>query len=447
MRVLAVLAAPPHAAWHRRAVDLVRREGADVFELVAESGAPVPAAAIAAADLVIDLAGVAIEAMPRHGVWRYGFAAGARFAHGADGTLARLYSVGADRSFGTVLREGWFRAASADAPGTTDVEGRVAGWCGAAVRQLTIDAAAVAGLPTCAIAECGDLVPPDSGGLGARVAAAFGRWRRRERWTIGLLDASVDDILGGGDLPEPRWISGVPDDRYLADPFPVAIADAGVTLLAEEYPYREGRGRIVSVELRRDGSIVSSRPVLSLAHHAAYPFVLRDGAAAYCVPETAAAGTIHAYRVDRDGLQAPQRLATVAAVDPTLVRHGGRWWLFCTLHGDANQLDLHLFHAADWHGPWQPHALNPVKSDARSSRPAGALFDSRGQLYRPAQDCSRRYGGAVAINRIIELTATRFREEVAATLSPRTSWQWPDGLHTFNTIGGLAVVDALRVER
>ncbi len=45
-------------------------------------------------------------------------------------------------------------------------------------------------------------------------------------------------------------------------------------------------------------------------------------------------------------------------------------------------------------GPWEPHRRNPVKCDVRGSRPAGTPFVHGGELYRPAQDGSKRYGKA-----------------------------------------------------
>jgi len=68
-------------------------------------------------------------------------------------------------------------------------------------------------------------------------------------------------------------------------------------------------------------------------------------------------------------------------------------------------------------------------------------------LYRPAQDCSRRYGGAIAINRIVDLSERRFREEPVLTLRPSPGSAWPDGVHTINSLDGVTVVDGLRVER
>jgi hypothetical protein len=134
-------------------------------------------------------------------------------------------------------------------------------------------------------------------------------------------------------------------------------------------------------------------------------------------------------------------------VDATLVEHDETWWMFCTKQGDEDQTELYAFLATDWCGPWQPHPLNPVKSDTRSSRPAGACFTIGGQLYRPAQNCARRYGAALTINRIVELTPRAFREEPVLSLRPSESSLWPHGMHTINSIGGVTVVDGLRVER
>jgi hypothetical protein len=88
-----------------------------------------------------------------------------------------------------------------------------------------------------------------------------------------------------------------------------------------------------------------------------------------------------------------------------------------------------------------------VKADTRSARPAGRCFELDGALYRPAQNCARRYGAGITINKIVELTPRRFREEAVLSLRPSPSSLWPDGLHTINSIDDVTVVDGLRVER
>jgi hypothetical protein len=88
--------------------------------------------------------------------------------------------------------------------------------------------------------------------------------------------------------------------------------------------------------------------------------------------------------------------------------------------------------------------LNPVKCDVGSSRPAGALIEIDGALYRPSQDCSVTYGGADVVHRILELTPTAFEEVEVARLDPVKDGPYPAGLHTLNATATGAVIDSKR---
>ena len=82
----------------------------------------------------------------------------------------------------------------------------------------------------------------------------------------------------------------------------------------------------------------------------------------------------------------------------------------------------------------------------RSSRPAGTPFRIEGALYRPAQDCSRTYGGAVAINRVDELSPTGFEERLVTRLCPDPAGPYPTGLHTICAAGDQTIIDGKRQE-
>jgi hypothetical protein len=104
--------------------------------------------------------------------------------------------------------------------------------------------------------------------------------------------------------------------------------------------------------------------------------------------------------------------------------------------------ELHLYYGDSPLGPWKPHAKNPVKSDVRNSRPAGRPFYWKGDLYRPAQDSSQRYGYGMRINRVVQLTPSEFREEEVSQILP----QWRRdlrGTHTLNICDDLTVIDCL----
>jgi len=126
-------------------------------------------------------------------------------------------------------------------------------------------------------------------------------------------------------------------------------------------------------------------------------------------------------------------------VDPTFLQHEGRWWLLHTEYRERDgNLTLHGYHADTLAGPWTAHALNPLKSDLTSARPAGRPFTLGGCLYRPAQDCSQTYGGAVTVMRVETLSPTTFRETPVLRLNPDPRSPYPDGRHHL-------VVDGARV--
>jgi hypothetical protein len=260
---------------------------------------------------------------------------------------------------------------------------------------------------------------------------------------------TIEQIMQQGSLPEPAWLRGQPFDRFYADPFPVARNGNRIHLLVEEYRYRSRQKLLTSLDVAVDGRLLGDARDSGLPAGASYPFLLRVDGALLCLPETFRARRLAAFRRDADHTWsfAGELLRDFPVVDATLVAHDGSWWLFCTKQGDEDQTELHLFFASDWRGPWAPHRLNPVKSDTRSSRPAGACFTIGDRLYRPAQNCARRYGAGITINRIVQMTRTQFREEAVLALGPADGSPWPDGLHTINSLAGVTVVDGLRIER
>ena len=132
------------------------------------------------------------------------------------------------------------------------------------------------------------------------------------------------------------------------------------------------------------------------------------------------------------------------AVDPTVFNHGGRWWLLCTSADDGANEVLYAWSSDSLLGEWAPHAANPVKIDIGSARPAGPPFQHGGHWIRPAQDCSKRYGGSLVFNRILKLSEDEFVEEPVARLDPDPLGLYPAGLHTVSGAGAITVIDGAR---
>lgn len=269
---------------------------------------------------------------------------------------------------------------------------------------------------------------------------------RREHWHVGIVDQPIQAFLAPGARPEARWLPGLARHRFLADPFGVRRG-AGTTLLVEEFDYRTQRGRIAALESDDGRAFTAPRPVIELPVHMSYPYLFTHRGEVYCVPETHQAREVSLYRAEdfpKEWRKVATLLQDFAAVDSTVFQHEGRWWLLCTDRDSGPDTKLYAWYAPDLPGPWLPHAANPVKTDVRSSRPAGTPFVHEGQLYRPAQDGSGTYGGAVVVNRVVRLTPTEFDEEVATVVTPDPGGPYPDGLHTLSAAGDLTIIDGQR---
>lgn len=240
-----------------------------------------------------------------------------------------------------------------------------------------------------------------------------------------------------------------PKDRLWADPF--AIEKNGRHFVYfEELPFAAGKGHISMIEVKRDGSWSPPVRVLERDYHLSYPFLLELDGELYMIPETAQNAAVEIYRcVDFPGRWKLEKklLEGVRLVDPTFHQGAGRWWMFansaasgCSMFDD----ELCIFHAERLLGPWQAHARNPVKSDARGARPAGQLFWRAGALYRPAQICVPLYGAGLSLNRVLRLTPHEYAERQVERILPGGGLL---GLHTLNRAGDLSVTDAFARRR
>ena len=235
-----------------------------------------------------------------------------------------------------------------------------------------------------------------------------------------------------------------PKDRFWADPFAVK-ADDRYYVFIEEYPYEFAKGHISVIELDRKGVVSGPRKVLERDYHLSYPFIFEWKGDYYMLPETAANKTIELYRAKSfPFVWQPDKvlMTNVRAKDATLAEIDGTWWMFVSLSEHSIPDELYLFSAPSPFGPWTPHRHNPIKSDVRGSRPAGGLFEWNGEVYRPAQDSSGRYGYAISINRVVQLDHDQFREEQVSSILPN----WSRNLlatHTISIADDLTVVDCL----
>ncbi len=269
---------------------------------------------------------------------------------------------------------------------------------------------------------------------------------RTEQWAVGIVDSPIESFLDAGVEKTVHWLPEPGSAKFLADPFAV-LRNGRLDILAEEFDYRTGRGIIASVEIRPDGQPAARWRAMQMPVHLSYPYVIHLDGEIYCVPETSEAREAALYRAVSFPTRWEKNATLIhdfAAADSTTFRHDDHWWLFCTDRDADVDASLHAWYADSLFGPWQPHASNPIKTDIRSSRPAGTPFVSGGRLYRPAQDSSRVYAGAVVVHEVIRLTPTEFVEVPVVRLDPFPGSSYPDGTHTLCAAGDRTIIDAKR---
>ena len=251
--------------------------------------------------------------------------------------------------------------------------------------------------------------------LANRVRARIGN----KLWHVGLRRARSFDPrhfdASGFDLV------AAPRGRFFADPF-LLQRDGRTYLFVEDGDARIDRAVIAVCEIE-DGRVGVPTVVLSRPYHLSYPHVFEFRGEVFMLPETSVNRTIELYKaVDFPRHWELERVLfeNVDAVDPTLIEHAGRFWLFANMKvkGGSYDDELFLFFADSPLGPWHPHPRNPIVSDVRHARPAGRAFVHEGALLRPAQDCSPEYGRAIRLMRVEVLSETDYREVEVGAVEP-----------------------------
>ncbi|WP_309398779.1 glucosamine inositolphosphorylceramide transferase family protein [Cerasicoccus maritimus] len=261
-------------------------------------------------------------------------------------------------------------------------------------------------------------------------------------------------------LPGKQWrlltgkVSGIPDSFEgmtqavglgacsWADPFPVA-RDGRCWVFIEEVIHHPKKGRLAVFELNADGSVGPMTVILERDYHLSYPNVFQHDREWWLVPESRANRTVDLYRC----VEWPHRweyekslMRDIEVVDATFWQRDGRWWLFggtpATPGGNASG-QLCLWSAdSPISEDWTPHPANPIVADRACARPAGRIFEHKGMLIRPAQNCVKRYGYGVHLMAIEEWTDTTYRERLFQAYTPPTMPPGAIATHTFNQAAG-----------
>ncbi len=234
-----------------------------------------------------------------------------------------------------------------------------------------------------------------------------------------------------------------------ADPFHCTYQGQSYLFL-EEWPKNTHSGHLSVMRLNEAG-IPEEPPVAIVQNetHFSYPFTFEYQGTLWMLPENAGSNRLQIHRCLKFPHQwVPDKVLMqgMRYADPTLFEHDGRWWLFMTLGTGFHGVNTALFlFSADnpLSDDWTPHPMNPIVTGFHKSRSAGRIFSSKGKLYRPSQDCMKRYGHGLRISEIIHLDKERYEERCVNTFFP-----WKEevhGIHHLEICGDRVFMDILAI--
>ena len=264
---------------------------------------------------------------------------------------------------------------------------------------------------------------------------------RHNLWNIGFIEEGLADTLTNKN-PKIHWVKKRIRDRWFADPFILNVTGSEIIILAEEYCYEVNRGRIARVVIdRKTYEEKSFEIILDLPTHLSFPFIIRQEDKIYLMPENSASGcsTVYEYDDNSRRLAPLHHLAEEPFADATIFEMKGVSYLCTTMLPDPNSKSLKIY-SFNKDNLKVGNRIATVEFPIVCGRNAGEVFEVEGCLYRPAQDCTLRYGHGVILQKM-EMKDGEWMFEKVNSLYPRT-FKYNQGIHTFNNYKGLIVIDA-----
>lgn len=246
---------------------------------------------------------------------------------------------------------------------------------------------------------------------------------------------------------DPRNLTFIvsPDGTTRADPF-LWSHDGERHLFFEEWPADAPCGHLSVMKLDANGKPAGdAQPIIRGDTHFSYPFVFEHAGELWMLPENSASGRLQLFRcTEFPHRWVPDRILMegIRYADPTLFEHDGRWWLFLTLGAGffGVNTNLLLFSAdSPLSEEWTPHPMNPIVSGFHRSRPAGRLFRIGGRIFRPSQDCLKKYGHGLIIHEVTRLDSRHYEEHPVRHILP-----WNEsivGVHHLDVMGDMLAMD------
>lgn len=259
---------------------------------------------------------------------------------------------------------------------------------------------------------------------------------QRRYWHLGFAEFDERYVTGEVEF-KVRYMKGLPQNKWYADPFILDVTENTIEVLVEELTYSIRRGRIARLSIdRKTLALLSEKIILDLDTHLSFPAIWRENGNVYIYPENSASNSNTYYKYDVDSNHFEKLFVTVEEplTDAVIFLWQGQKYMFTTRipEGNSNHLLIFKESESNKYELFQEYYFND-----KIARNAGDVLKVGDKYYRVAQDCSKGYGGGVIFQEIV------FDNEHFDFKTVHEIFPYPHcfALHTFNVYKGLCVID------
>ena len=260
-------------------------------------------------------------------------------------------------------------------------------------------------------------------------------------WSIGILENTIEDVVNGKPLSL-RRIDNPYKDRWWADPFILEVTEDRILILVEEVFYKTTeKGHIALLTVDRNTlKVLSDNVILELSTHLSFPCILRCGSKVYIYPENGQAGnlSIYEYESHSENLNKISVICDDKVVDSVIFKNKEKLYLLATKYPyySENQLEIYQYNSEKK----KFIHLKKIVFPENIARNAGNIFEIKGTLFRPAQECNKKYGHALSIQKISFENDGIFSFKEVRRILPIDK-KFHTGIHTLNSYKSIIVVD------
>jgi hypothetical protein len=268
-----------------------------------------------------------------------------------------------------------------------------------------------------------------------------------KKWIIGICRENIKDIIRSKNFDlEINWLLIKSFDKFYADPFLLDAKDGNSKILFEEYTFDDDYAKISLMTLDKSFKQVDNKILLDTKSHLSYPFIFTENKRTYIFPEAKQSGKLSCYEYDpvQESLTFLQDILNLPLLDSTILKYDNKYWIYGTLSENSTDYKLYVYFSDKLLGPYVPHPSNPVKSGLNGTRSAGNFIEVDGIIYRPTQNCEKKYGESITFNKVNEINKINVAEEpyltIGIDIKKRSNYRMHK-IHTINVKDNIIVVD------